>query len=672
MKLLKLSLVAVVLLTSIGTLTYSARAESVRADSQMSAIANLQAQITALMAQLATLRGDVPPTPSPNPSACIDLSYDLSLGSRDIITNGDVTRLQQFLGVKATGYFGSITKKAVQKWQSAYGIASYGSSDTWGDVGSATRAAMACSKELDFKSTLGITSSLPAQGSVDVKLHMPKKYDGKYIVYLINPVKTSIPVGSGNLLGLNYYFHGSNQGVFSAHLALSSAHEGFADNPGGVHWFPLPLGKYKITAVVYPSSPFKPGTEMEYMDIGTEPGSLEIIDSQIFDLVNGDTSFSPTATIEQSSLTQTSNAFSIIGSATNVKNVTTFIVPTNFPYRDYARVAGSLGKDGIYVVKATVSREGWAARFTGANSLNVTSGQLMALVYDTSTQNLLAEGVLSLVKQNSATTATIDPTSLVTTSVAPTITGRFTGNPVPRITVTDAQGAVRFSISQEDTRFQMAAYACYGCNGGSWSAHLVQIGGLASYLPNGQYTVTFSDVANRNYPVVLTTGTLTINISNPRQAVADSILQMAGGLILKDYRYDLNNDNRITSADATLYLRGQDPIFTTMIPECGTAQVNRGQNGQQFACVCPASFARGQVWGGFLATMTNGNPDTLYTDDSNICTAALQADNVNANGGFMNYTILPGQSSYIGSTRNGVTSQSWDAWPGSFRIWIKG
>ena len=74
--------------------------------------------------------------------------------------------------------------------------------------------------------------------------------------------------------------------------------------------------------------------------------------------------------------------------------------------------------------------------------------------------------------------------------------------------------------------------------------------------------------------------------------------------------------------------------------------------------VCPAAGRKDQVWG----------PD-VYTDNSSVCSAALHAGAiVYENGGIVTIQPLPGQASYTGSTRNGITSATLGAYPGSFKI----
>ncbi|RKH20538.1 protease B [Corallococcus sp. CA047B] len=82
----------------------------------------------------------------------------------------------------------------------------------------------------------------------------------------------------------------------------------------------------------------------------------------------------------------------------------------------------------------------------------------------------------------------------------------------------------------------------------------------------------------------------------------------------------------------------------------------RGQNGTQIRCGCPA-VGGGAVWG-----------TDIYTDDSNACVAAVHAGVIPASGGTVLVTIQPGQASYTGTTRNGITTSSYGAWAGSFTL----
>jgi LCCL domain-containing protein len=84
----------------------------------------------------------------------------------------------------------------------------------------------------------------------------------------------------------------------------------------------------------------------------------------------------------------------------------------------------------------------------------------------------------------------------------------------------------------------------------------------------------------------------------------------------------------------------------------------RGQAGTRFLYVCPANGTFAGIWG-----------TTVYTDDSSVCTAAVQKGLITtADGGTVTIEHLPGQASYTGSTQNGVASASYGAGTGSFQL----
>ena len=89
-----------------------------------------------------------------------------------------------------------------------------------------------------------------------------------------------------------------------------------------------------------------------------------------------------------------------------------------------------------------------------------------------------------------------------------------------------------------------------------------------------------------------------------------------------------------------------------------TAIVLRNQSGSRFEYVCPAAGRLDQVWG-----------TDIYADNSSVCTAAVHRGLITAaDGGLVTIEHLAGQASYTGSARNGVTSASLGAWPGSFQL----
>jgi hypothetical protein len=90
-----------------------------------------------------------------------------------------------------------------------------------------------------------------------------------------------------------------------------------------------------------------------------------------------------------------------------------------------------------------------------------------------------------------------------------------------------------------------------------------------------------------------------------------------------------------------------------------SATLYRGLNNLRLRYVCPAqgSITAGSVYG-----------SDIYSDDSPVCIAAVHAGVIvtAAAGGSVQIEIVPGQSSYAATTRNGVTSVAYGVWAGSY------
>ncbi len=88
------------------------------------------------------------------------------------------------------------------------------------------------------------------------------------------------------------------------------------------------------------------------------------------------------------------------------------------------------------------------------------------------------------------------------------------------------------------------------------------------------------------------------------------------------------------------------------------ARAFNGRDYLRFTFTLPAGGIAQECWG-----------TDIYTDDSSIGTAAVHAGLITfAAGGTVTIRILPGQSSYTGSTANGVTSGDYGSWDGSFEF----
>ena len=97
---------------------------------------------------------------------------------------------------------------------------------------------------------------------------------------------------------------------------------------------------------------------------------------------------------------------------------------------------------------------------------------------------------------------------------------------------------------------------------------------------------------------------------------------------------------------------------TQRLSSCpSNAQSLRGQR-TAVTCSCSAAQTRsGKVWG--------TNP---YTDDSRLCRAAVHAGIISSAGGTIVFRPADGRSSFNGSTRHGVTTSRYGAWPGGVTL----
>jgi hypothetical protein len=85
---------------------------------------------------------------------------------------------------------------------------------------------------------------------------------------------------------------------------------------------------------------------------------------------------------------------------------------------------------------------------------------------------------------------------------------------------------------------------------------------------------------------------------------------------------------------------------------------HRGENARSYEYACPAGGTPGTIWG-----------DVAYTDDSSVCAAAVHAGALTRDaGGTVTIVMRVGRAAYVGTERNGVSSQPWDGWGGSFEI----
>jgi hypothetical protein len=95
------------------------------------------------------------------------------------------------------------------------------------------------------------------------------------------------------------------------------------------------------------------------------------------------------------------------------------------------------------------------------------------------------------------------------------------------------------------------------------------------------------------------------------------------------------------------------PVMWNMSPTIAAFEV-----GKIFKFNCPAGGKESSVWG-----------TDIYTLDSSLCTAAVHAGKIKLDtGGAVTIEMRPGESSYKGSTRNGIKSNDYEKYGASFIV----
>ena len=157
----KLLSAAIVVSLSGGALLPMTVHGALLSDGQATA-AELQAQIQALLSQITALQAQLASNGTSVNGSSYNYINDLTMGSK----GADVTALQNFLGVSpATGYFGSLTKAALAKWQAANSV-----SPAAGYFGARTRAKMSAMGGTTTGGTTTSGTTTPAPTSVPASI----------------------------------------------------------------------------------------------------------------------------------------------------------------------------------------------------------------------------------------------------------------------------------------------------------------------------------------------------------------------------------------------------------------------------------------------------------------------------------------------------------------------
>lgn len=127
--------------------------------------------------------------------------------------------------------------------------------------------------------------------------------------------------------------------------------------------------------------------------------------------------------------------------------------------------------------------------------------------------------------------------------------------------------------------------------------------------------------------------------------------QGAGRDVASDDGHDVNDGHPVPEASSEVSM----PIVVEAT-WATTALAMPCVPGARHRYRCPVRGSVAPCWG-----------TDLYTHDSSVCTAAVHAGRITVDdGGEVTFEMRAGASSYIGSSRNGVTSLSTGSWPCSF------
>ncbi|HEY4524987.1 MAG TPA: peptidoglycan-binding protein [Candidatus Paceibacterota bacterium] len=230
--------------------------------------AELQTRIQALLTQIAQLQAQLglpvtttPATPStsapsvPAQASCPQINRILKPG----MEGADVSALQRFLTADRsvypegliTGYYGSLTVVAVQRWQAKNGIASSGAPDTtgFGQVGPRTAAAMSAACILGGPVASGFMEVHPISGTAPLTVS---------VKVTVNTLKSCEP----SVYSLSWGDAAAAQNITVAAGACDQLQRTYTHlyTYGGTYVVRLASGPHQSTASVVVSGPSAPST----------------------------------------------------------------------------------------------------------------------------------------------------------------------------------------------------------------------------------------------------------------------------------------------------------------------------------------------------------------------------------------------------------------------------
>jgi hypothetical protein len=433
----------------------------------------------------ASLRGQAT-SGSSSSSSCLALNNNLYLDTTDVSTDGEISRLQAFLGGRVTGYFGPATLQLVQNWQASHGVVSSGSPDTsgYGYVGPKTRSAMSCknSTPTNTQPTQPTTPTIPNSGTQNTAPTQSASIDQSSLT-----TSSSNPVITGSASGVS--------GV--SFLLTTSTHKIYDISYSNI---PVTNGRWLF---YLSGSPLPVGTY--YITISAPNG--EILNYGTLTITGSNPSPSPSVETPQVSVTDVASWYvkAVYGNIPNTPNTYAFVfMPQN-------------GTSTWYHAQTTASGA-LAGTVTGNGEVSLSvPGDMPAGVYRLRIFNQLTGGVTGGTIAESASFTV--PASQTTSSASATInqdtlnpssgtsfiiSGTANGTTQLYIYVVPSSyaGSTNFqSVTTLNGTTGVLSNSTY-LSGGVW---YMQFGGLAA----GTYKVLVYDYSSTAIPL-LVSGTLTV------------------------------------------------------------------------------------------------------------------------------------------------------------------
>ncbi len=162
--------------------------------------------------------------------------------------------------------------------------------------------------------------------------------------------------------------------------------------------------------------------------------------------------------------------------------------------------------------------------------------------------------------------------------------------------------------------------------------------------------------ALRSAPMINMTGTGRTRHAVKVAGAAAGLVMVLGACSSDDDAKKVDESTASTAGAATDGTT--DPSDGTVADDAWTADAyaHRGADGETFDYECTPDGTLDTVWGA-----------GIYTDDSSVCSAAVQMGLITLEeGGEVTIEIAAGLDAYEGGTANGVTSLVYGPWDGSF------